>query len=230
MRSADRAGARERLGLPQDRRIILSAFDFSSYPARKNPDAVLRAFRSAFPVPGEAPLLLVKYHRANNDLHAGHVARIRETPNVVVIDHSVSQNAMHDIYAAADAFVSLHRAEGVGLNLLDMMALGKVCIATGFSGNLDFMKPDNSLLIPWTMRAVLPGEYLFGHGQWWAEPDHDAAVEAMRFVGTAAPTTPSPPSAQGRPQTPTATSRSNGSSAIARAAWAGRTRTAERRP
>jgi glycosyltransferase involved in cell wall biosynthesis len=180
-----RTVARQRLGLPQSRRIILSALDFRSLPERKNPDGVLRAFRDAFPNDGEGPLLLVKYHRheGSNDLE--YVERIKATPNVLVIDRSVTQEEMRDIYAASDAFVSLHRSEGFGLNLLDMMALGRICIATAFSGNLDFMTPENSLLIPWTMRAVRAGDYPFGEGQWWAEPDHDAAVEALRFVDTA---------------------------------------------
>jgi glycosyltransferase involved in cell wall biosynthesis len=181
----DRAVARERLGLPQSRRIILSAFDFRSRPERKNPDGVLRAFGDAFPNDGDGPLLLVKYHRHDDSKDLDYLERIRATPNVLVIDRSVTQEEMRDIYAGSDAFVSLHRSEGFGLNLLDMMALGRVCIATAFSGNLDFMTRENSLLIPWTMRAVQAGEYPFGEGQWWAEPDHDAAVEAFRFVGSA---------------------------------------------
>jgi len=216
----DKTSARERLRLPPGRRVILTAFDFGSYAARKNPDAVLRAYRDAFPRPDDAPILMVKYHRANADVDTGHIARIRETPNVVVIDHSVPQEEMRDIHAAADAFVSLHRAEGVGLNILDMMALGKVCIATGYSGNLDFMNSDNSLLIPWTMREVRHGEYPFGHGQWWAEPDHDAAVAAMRFVGRASDEALA--SIGERAATDTDRDFSlRRVSAIARAAWAG---------
>ena len=217
----ERTAARQRLGLPQSRRIILSAFDFRSQPARKNPDGVLRAFRDAFPpTDEEAPLLLVKYHRSDAAIDGEQIARIRETPNVVVIDRSVTQEEMHDIYSAADAFVSLHRSEGFGLNILDMMALGKVCIATGFSGNLDFMDPQNSMLIPWTMRAVGPGEYPYGEGQWWAEPDHDAAVEAMRFVGTAADSALAALGGQAATDTNRDFSLER-VGAIARAAWAG---------
>lgn len=182
----DRAAARAALGLSPGRRIVLTAFDFRSSPARKNPDAVLRAFADAFPAGSDAPLLLVKYHRGNPDKDGAQIARIAATPNTVVIDRSVSQEEMRRICGAADAFVSLHRSEGFGLNILDMMALGKACIATAFSGNIDFMSPENSIPIPWTMRAVGPGEYPHGHGQWWAEPDHDAAVAALRWIGSAA--------------------------------------------
>ena len=216
----DRAVARERLGLPQSRRIILTAFDFRSLPERKNPDGVLRAFRAAFPNDGDGPLLLVKYHRHESASDLNYVERIKATPNLHVIDRSVTQEEMRDIYAASDAFVSLHRSEGFGLNLLDMMALGRVCIATAFSGNLDFMTHENSLLVPWTMRAVRPGEYPFGDGQWWAEPDHDAAVEALRFVGNA----PDSALAAIAARAAADTARDNGLErvgALARAAWLG---------
>ena len=44
----DAADARAALGLPSSRRIILTAFDFRSHWARKNAEAVLRAFADAF--------------------------------------------------------------------------------------------------------------------------------------------------------------------------------------
>ena len=181
----ERSAARAALGLPQSRRIILTAFDFRSSSARKNPDGLLRAFRDAFAGDGDAPLLLIKYHREKPGIDDEQIARIRSAPNVHVMDRSVSQDEVRLIYAASDAFVSLHRSEGLGLNILDMMALGRPCIATGYSGNLDFMSPDNSILIPWTMRRVAAADYPLGAGQWWAEPDHDAAVAALRWLGTA---------------------------------------------
>ena len=46
--------------------------------------------------------------------------------------------------AACDAYVSLHRSEGTGLTITDAMALGKPVIATGWSGNMDFMNVANS--------------------------------------------------------------------------------------
>ena len=46
--------------------------------------------------------------------------------------------------AACDAYVSLHRSEGTGLTITDAMALGKPGIATGWSGNMDFMNVCNS--------------------------------------------------------------------------------------
>ena len=189
MEPADRDAARDSLGLPRSRRIVLTVFDLGVRMTRKNPDAVLRAFADAFPPGSDAPLLLVKYHqgyrRTDQDEVDATLARIAAAPNVRVIDRSVSQDEMRIICSAADAFISLHRSEGFGFNIFDMMTIGRTCIATNFSGNVDFMSAGNSIPIPWTMRAVGGDEYPYGHGQWWAEPDHDAAVAAPRFVGTA---------------------------------------------
>ena len=48
---------------------------------------------------------------------------------------------MLSLMASVDCFVSLHRSEGFGLGMAQSMYLGKPVIATGYSGNMDFMKP-----------------------------------------------------------------------------------------
>jgi len=84
------------------------------------------------------------------------------------------------LHAACDIHVSLHRAEGFGLNIAEAMALGKLAIVTNFSGNTDFTTADNALLVDFDMRRVALHDYPQGEGQWWADPRHDAAVDAMR--------------------------------------------------
>jgi glycosyltransferase involved in cell wall biosynthesis len=84
--------------------------------------------------------------------------------------------------AAFDAYVSLHRSEGFGLTLAEAMALGKPTIATGYSGNLEFMTASNSWLIPFRMAPVPSGCEPYAAGSGWAEPDIMAAARAMRQV------------------------------------------------
>ena len=48
----------------------------------------------------------------------------------------------------SDVIVSLHRAEGFGLVLAEAMVLGKTALATGWSGNMDFMSTENSAVAP----------------------------------------------------------------------------------
>ena len=61
-----------------------------------------------------------------------------------IYDGYWSAGQIHDVMAACDAYVSLHRSEGTGLTITDALALGKPVIATGWSGNMDFMNVSNS--------------------------------------------------------------------------------------
>jgi glycosyltransferase involved in cell wall biosynthesis len=60
------------------------------------------------------------------------------------------------------------------------MAHGKPVIATGYSGNLDFMRADNSCLVGYTLIPVRPGDYVdYEPGWFWADPDVDQAARYM---------------------------------------------------
>jgi glycosyltransferase involved in cell wall biosynthesis len=83
------------------------------------------------------------------------------------------------LIAGADVLISLHRAEGFGLSPAEAMALGTPVVATGFSGVLDFMDETNALLVPFRSIPVDDPQRIY-RGQAWAEPDVDAAAEALR--------------------------------------------------
>jgi glycosyltransferase involved in cell wall biosynthesis len=63
------------------------------------------------------------------------------------------------------------------------MHLGKPVIATGYSGNMDFMNVNNSFPVKYKLIPVGEKEYPpFKKGYVWAEPDVSHAAELMRFV------------------------------------------------
>lgn len=172
--------ARALVHLPQDAFVFLFVFDARSYIERKNPAAVIRAYLDAFPKGStEQTILVIKCHGPSEEIKRI-IRSVGGDKRILVIHQVFSPPQMTALTAAADAFVSLHRAEGFGLNIAEAMASGRLAIATDFSGNTDFMNAENSLLIPYQMRAVAAAEYIYGTGQWWAEPNHDAAVEALR--------------------------------------------------
>lgn len=169
--------------IPEDRYAFLTAFDLNSFLARKNPDAAIRAFLDAFPDAGPStPVLVVKFHgfRGRGSAFRDLVARMYEDPRIIMIDRVLTRAEMASLQRVIDCFVSLHRSEGFGLNIAECMAAGKPVIATNYSGNTDFMDEATSIPISFSMARVAPGQYPFGDGQWWAEPDHEEAVEAMR--------------------------------------------------
>jgi glycosyltransferase involved in cell wall biosynthesis len=181
--AAETRAARLALGLAQDAFIFLTAFDFNSFTARKNPQAAILAFRDAFPDAGDRSVrLIVKCHGTQGrEVHSRLIADlIARDPRIQLIDEVYPSARMNLLQAACDAFVSLHRSEGFGLNIARCMAHGKPVVATDFGGNTDFMTTENAVPIEYRMRAVARDEYPGGAGQWWADPLHEAAVEAMR--------------------------------------------------
>jgi hypothetical protein len=62
------------------------------------------------------------------------------------------------------------------------MLAAKPVIATGYSGNLEFMDERNSFLVDHGMSPIPPGCDPYPEGGLWAEPDLDRAAELMRRV------------------------------------------------
>lgn len=169
--------------VPAGRFVFLFTFDFFSVFERKNPLAIIEAFSKAF-TPSEGPVLVVK--SVNGDLRRLARDRVRlaaaDRPDIVLIEDYVTRDDRDGLLARADAYVSLHRAEGFGLTMAEAMIMGKPVIATGYSGNLDFMTEANSFLVPYEMTEVPPECEPYSPGTPWAEPDVDVAARMMRQV------------------------------------------------
>ena len=166
---------------------FLTLFDFWSTPERKNPEAAIRAFQQAFPRNAQqqeqpSVQLLIKASSAEQFPEQAEAmeALTAGDPRIRWIKALLSQEQLDALYGEADALVSLHRAEGFGLTLAEAMALGVPVIATGYSGNLDFMPAGSAALIPWQLQTLKRsyGDYLAGTQ--WAQPDLTAAAAAMR--------------------------------------------------
>lgn len=183
----DPAATKESLGLP-DRFTFLFSFDFFSVVERKNPVGVIEAFRRAFE-PGEGPALVIK--TINGDRKLLDLEKVRFAaaghPDITIVDGYVSAVEKNTITALCDCYVSLHRSEGYGLTMAEAMALGKPVIATAYSGNLDFMTPENSYLCSYSYKQVGAGAPPYPPNSRWADPDLDEAAALMREVYTHSP-------------------------------------------
>ncbi|TMK98959.1 MAG: methyltransferase domain-containing protein [Actinobacteria bacterium] len=174
--------SREQLELP-DGRLFLFSFDYNSVFDRKNPLAVIAAFRRAF-APGGGASLVVKC--ISSEYHPQEHERLLEAssehPDVHILDRYLSSAERDGLVAACDCYVSLHRAEGFGYTLAEAMWLRKPVIATGYSGNLDYMTPANSYLVDYQLVAVDEGRDPYPPDAEWAEPNIEGAAAAMREV------------------------------------------------
>lgn len=173
---------RREFGIPERAFVFLASFDFNSHVHRKNPAAVVEAFRRAFPRCRENVVLFIKTSQGDRHLDAlGELLALASgDPRILVRDGIIDEGHLQALERCADAYVSLHRAEGFGLALAECMALGKPVVATAWSGNLQFMHEDNSCLVGYRLVPIPDGHYPHAAGLRWAEPDIDEAAAHMR--------------------------------------------------
>ena len=188
---ADASLSRSDLGLPEDAVIFLVTFDANSTIARKNPYGAIRAFEEAFGIGRTDVVLVVKvvnlssYPVVQRDLRQ-HMARL----GGILIETNMATGEIAALIQHCDVYVSMHRSEGFGLGLAEAMYFGRPVIATGNSGNMDFMSATNSCLVGYQSMVVHHNELsdnpnamiLYQPGNLWVDPDVHQAAHLMRWL------------------------------------------------
>lgn len=178
------AAARAAFGLPEERFLFLFVFDFMSYMARKNPLASVEAFLRAFPEMDAPVNLILKVSNVVEESPAWQLMKTacERDPRIIIIDRTLNRDEVNRLIQVCDAYVSLHRAEGFGRTMAEAMLLGKPVIATGYSGNADFLTESTGYPVGFTLVEIGEEEYPGAKGQVWAEPDIASAARKMREV------------------------------------------------
>lgn len=172
---------RAHFGLPVDTFLFLFLYDLNSYSARKNPQAVVAAFRASG-LAGHGAALVIKVQNAaeNPGDFAALQAAVRDLPGTVLITGTLAREAIYRLESACDCFVSLHRSEGFGLAVAECMYLGKPVISTDWSATAEFVNADNGCPVRCTLVPIEQNHGPYTKGQLWAEPDVTHAAEWMR--------------------------------------------------
>jgi len=177
--------AKEFHGLNPEFFTFLFIFDANSSTERKNPEAVVNAFQLAFRGDDRAHLVI----KASSADRIGNRARLRRLRSAIGSDarievrvEDLSRPDLYGLISASDAYVSLHRGEGFGYTCAEAMVYGKPVIATGYSGNMQFMNETNSYPVDYREVEATVQEGPFQRGSLWAEPDIDHAASLMRRV------------------------------------------------
>src|SRR5262249_27272136 len=140
--------------------------------------AFRRAFRRSEPV-----RLVLKCVNAESDPSGFAALRAAAAgASIAIVDGYAATDSLHNLMAACDAYVSLHRSEGIGITIAEAMALGKPAIATGWSGNTDFMDVSNGFPVSYRLVELDQTVGPYPAGEVWAEPSVEHAAELMRFV------------------------------------------------
>lgn len=180
---------RHELGVAEDDFLVHFSFDANSTVARKNPAAVIDAFQQAFEGDPSARLAIkvrnmqqAQYLAIQGDRHAREfLRRLGDDESIIVISDEWSYPRTLGLIEAADCYLSLHRSEGFGYALAESMLLGTPVIATGYSGNTEFM--DSADLVDFELVDLEPGDYFYWEpGMQWAQADVEQAAAALQNV------------------------------------------------
>lgn len=167
---------------------VLAMGDLSSSWARKNLLGSVEIFKRAFPdVSPGARRLIVKVQSTFADprfasaIHASAAGR----RDISLVDQRLSDVEIERLVASASVFLSPHRSEGYGLVIAEALLAGVPALATGWSGNVDFMHDIPELSIAYKLVPVRDAGGVYKDANaCWAEPDIADAVEKLRALET----------------------------------------------
>lgn len=176
----DKASGRAAFGLPDDIFLFLTVFDYHSVIERKNPMGAIRAFLRAFGDKQEKVGLVIKAR--NLDEKSRNVIQNiqQEHPYIWLLEGDYTKEQTNSLIRTADAYVSLHRAEGFGLPLAEAMYLGTPVIATNWSANTEFMDSRTACLVDAELIHLTKDILPYRKGSRWAQPNEEQAAIYMR--------------------------------------------------
>lgn len=134
---------------------------------RKNVGLLVKSFYETFKNKKKKPALILKTSGANcsygdRDQILQKIYQIKgsvnsdDLPNIYLINGELSDAEINELYnhPKVKAMVSLTKGEGFGRPLLEFSLIKKPIICSGWSGQLDFLKPEFTNLIPGTLTEV----------------------------------------------------------------------------
>ncbi len=156
---------------------------------RKGADILLDAYCHAFS-PQDDVCLVVKAFGSDAVYKGGtlddtfHEAAFKPSlPDIEVIDTDLTRQEVASVYRACDALVYPYRGEGFGLPIAEAMASGLPVIVTGYGACLDFCDESSGYLLPFSLKPIsIEGMAPSPAGFWFAEPDRDTLIDAMRTL------------------------------------------------
>ncbi len=170
--------------------VFLYMAEFGSSIIRKNPLDGVKAFQAAFDRDNRNVRFVLKMrniepnHWSNIDGYWEELADlIAGDTRIELVTGDLPEEEYWAMIGAADAIVSLHRAEGFGYPIADAMALGRPVVVSDYSGSRDFCDAETAFLVDVEVIPTPPSH--LRHGGYignWCVPRMDSAVAAMRQV------------------------------------------------
>jgi glycosyltransferase involved in cell wall biosynthesis len=171
-------------GLGEDRKnvgVLVKTFceTFRNYPEKKRPTLILKTSGAGFSYMDQDEIV-EKVNSIKKLVGPG-------CPNVYLLHGELTEPQMNELYnhPKVKVHVSFTKGEGFGLPLLQATQSAKPILASGWSGQLDFLNPDEAVLLPGEIKKVEPGAVWEGvivpQAQWF-NVDVDTAKRGFLHV------------------------------------------------
>ncbi len=159
-------------------------FDYNSTLERKNPLNLIEAFQKAFGKEDLSVRLTIKASLSTRFSKEKQLLsdKIGDSKNIKIVEKIFRKDTLNHIINNCDSYISMHRSEGFGLTMAEAMYFSKPVIATGYSGNTEFMKADNSFLVDYEMCQVDSNIINYDINTIWSNPSVDHAAELLKKV------------------------------------------------
>lgn len=165
---------------------------------RKNTGKMIQTFLETFKGKKNAPALVLKTSHATScimdrddtlkkinsviDMVGG-----KDLPNVYLLHGDLDDEDINNLYnhPKMKAMLSFTKGEGYGRPLAEFSLSKKPVIASGWSGQIDFLNKEFSVLLPGTLTPVHPSAQaanLILPDSLWFTPDYGAASKALEDV------------------------------------------------
>jgi glycosyltransferase involved in cell wall biosynthesis len=165
---------------------------------RKNVSGTIKLFLETFKNKKKKPGLILKTTKVANSIidreeirekidQIRNTVNSKDLPNIYLLHGDLSEEEMNLAYnhPKVKAMVYLGHGEGFGRPLLEFSACKKPIIASGWSGHLDFLNPEFTVLLPGTLqnlhRSAVVENMLLAESQWF-KVDQAAAKKALEDV------------------------------------------------
>lgn len=130
---------RAQFGIAKTAFMGLAIMDISSCPARKNPWAHIAAWHCAFGHdPGCVLLIKIRVSKATRIVLEELFQMIGTAKNIRIVEMELSNEEIVALQKTTNVYLSLHRAEGYGLNVHECLSLDTLVVATDFSANAEY--------------------------------------------------------------------------------------------
>ena len=165
---------------------------------RKDVGRLVRTFYQTFANKKNKPSLILKTNGATFSIidREGILKRIREIkkqfpstmdlPNIHLLHGDLTRSELNSLYnhPKVKAMVSFTHGEGFGRPLLEATVSGLPVISSGWSGQLDFLSKEHSVLIPGTLNNIPDSavwdDILIKESKWFTV-DENSASDSLEF-------------------------------------------------